>query len=411
VAGDRDGWGPLLAREAAQCGALAAVGTTDVMNHALAMAGLDVPIWMDYFGDPMAERQMLALRLGSDGGLADQWALVAPALARADRLSGCSTAQCGAIEGQLGAMGRLGRHTARERLVHRIPPWIEPIQRPAAAAPVLRGVRVPGDAFLVIQTGGFNTWLDVQTLFEGLERAMAAEPRLHFAATGGAIPGHGGGGFEWFERAAQSSRFRSRYHLLGWLPLAQVPQVIAEADATLNVDLECAEGRLGTRNRLMDWLLGRAAVISTPGCELAIELGDRGYIDLIPHGAPGAVAEALARVVAQPGEARRRAAAGEQYLREAHRPATCLKPLLDWAREPKPASDLLNEAGQGKDPRSLRSRALGAVALADQARRLAARAEWLQRRLARIEGSRLVRWALFVRGRGDLEDGPPDRQP
>jgi len=35
-----------------------------------------LPIWMDYFGDPMAERQMLALRLGSDDGLARQWALL-----------------------------------------------------------------------------------------------------------------------------------------------------------------------------------------------------------------------------------------------------------------------------------------------------------------------------------------------
>ena len=49
---------------------------TPPYDHALAAARLKIPIWMDYFGDPMAERQMLALRQGSDEGLAAQWELL-----------------------------------------------------------------------------------------------------------------------------------------------------------------------------------------------------------------------------------------------------------------------------------------------------------------------------------------------
>jgi hypothetical protein len=185
---------------------------------------------MDYFGDPMAERQMLALRHGSDEGLADQWNLVAPALARADRLSGCSADQCAAILGQLGAVGRLGRFTVSDRLIHRLPPWIEPIPIDIDCEPLVRGTQMPQDAYLIIQTGGFNTWLDVHTLFAALELAMAANPRLHFAATGGAIPGHHVGGFQWFAAQVAKSQFKDRYHPLGWVPLGQVPRVISEGD-------------------------------------------------------------------------------------------------------------------------------------------------------------------------------------
>src|SRR5262245_7858401 len=38
----------------------AIVGCTDLINRELAQLKTDIPLWCDYFGDPMAERQMLA---------------------------------------------------------------------------------------------------------------------------------------------------------------------------------------------------------------------------------------------------------------------------------------------------------------------------------------------------------------
>ena len=298
-------WPELIMMEAASFKAKAAVGTSDVMNQSLAASGIHIPIWMDYFGDPMAERQMLALRHDSDEGLLDQWNLVAPALARADRISGCSTDQCAAILGQLGVVGRLNRFTVRDRLIRCLAPWIELIPIDIDCDRIVRGVLAPENARLIVQTGGFNTWLDVQTLFAALERAMAAEPLLHFAATGGAIPGHHAGGFEWFAAQVENSQYKDRYHLLGWLPLGRVPRVIGEGDLGLNVDLECPEGILGTRNRLLDWILGGLTVISTPGCELARELEEEGFITLAPHGNPEAIARAILEASARPENARR----------------------------------------------------------------------------------------------------------
>ncbi len=399
-----DGLPGVLAREAESSGAAAAVGSTDVMNHALALAELKVPIWMDYFGDPMAERQLLAMREGGNQGLANQWAVMAPALARADRLSGCSREACGALLGQLAVLGRLGRHTAGEPLVQRLPPWHEPIApaRSQSENPVVRGRLTPPDAFIIVQTGGFNTWLDVETLHASLERAMAANPDIHFAAGGGAIPGHHAGAFERFERAVAGGRHHERFHMLGWLPLGQVPRVIGEGDMGLNVDIECAEGILGTRNRLLDWLAGGLPVVSTPGCELARKLGERGHLQLEPHADAEAIAAAVLRIVARPGPAREAAKQGARYIEEAHAPARCLAPLLEWAADPKPASDLHTWASGTEHPPALHDQARRGAEQSAELQRLAGRVTELEGKLSRILGSRLVRLALKLRGRNDL---------
>jgi hypothetical protein len=401
------GLAALLADEARDWGAQAAVGTSDVMNLALAQSGLEIPIWMDYLGDPMAERQLLALRHGSDGGVDDQWAMLAPVLARADKLSGCSTEQCAALLGELGAVGRLGRHTATYPLVHCVYPWVEPIAPLPAAKPLLRGSKVPANAFLAIQTGGFNTWLDVEMLFAALELAMAKAPRVHFAVAGGAIPGHYGRGYEWFEQQVKASPRRDRYHLLGWLAAGDVPRLLAEADLGLNLDLPCAEGILGTRSRLLDWLLAGLPIVSTPGCETAQEMAAAGYLTLAPMGDAKAAARAIvAAAAARPEFLREAARQGSRWLAKAHAPEACLRPLLAWAEAPKPAPDLQAwRLGEDEPPALWRQAAQAAQALAAR-RRSEQKTAWMEQKLARLEGSRWVRMALRLRGREDLEPPP-----
>lgn len=395
-----------LAKEAADSSAAATVSTTDVMNHAVAVSGLTIPAWMDYFGDPMAEAQLLAVRGGSDEGLARQWSLVAPALARADRLSGCSRDQAAAILGQLGVAGRLNRFTTFEPLVEVIQPWFEPIPIDIDCDSPLRGGLVPRDSFLVVQTGGFNTWLDVETLFAALERAMAADPRIHFAATGGAIAGHYSGGFGWFAAQVAASPNRERYHLLGWLPVGQVPRVIHEADLGLNIDLACPEGRFGTRNRILDWLGASIPTISTPGCELAETLGAAKLIDLIPHGDPEAAAKAILDHAADPKPGREQAAQAAAHLRRAYDPAVCLRPLIDWAAAPKVASDLHSYRSGKAAPSVLLGQAGDAASSHRKAIQTARRLAQLERNWAALSGSRWVKLALWLRGRKGLDDPP-----
>lgn len=396
-------WPPLLAHLARQAGVAAAAATTDVMNHALALSGLEVPLWMDYNGDPMAERQMMAMHAGNDEGLAQQWDLMVPALARADRLSGCSTQQCAALLGQLGAIGRLNRHTATEQLVHRMTPWLEALPVDVDAEGPFKTVGVPDDAFVVLQTGGFNTWLDVETLFDALERAMEGDPSIHFAATGGAIPGHHATAFKWFERAVAASRFRHRYHLLGWLPLGQVPRVMHEAHLGLNLDLACPEGWLGCRNRVIAWVLGGLPVVTTPGCELVGELAADGMAELTPHGDGAAAAErilaAARRGPPRPGERRERT----RYMQEHYDASRCLEPFLKWAAQPKPASDLQAWTTGAAAKPGLLMRATETARWDVERRRQAQKLGRLQQKLDRLQGSRWVRLALRLRGRHGMD--------
>jgi len=392
-----------LLKEALNFKAAALVGSTDLINRELGSMNSDLPLWLDYFGDPMAERQMLAYLHNRDDGLADQWRTLVPALLRGDRFSGCSRQQVGAIHGEIASLGRLNRWTSGEPLVQLLPPWIEPIEPTREPGPFLRGVRVPDDAFIVIQTGGFNTWLDIETLFAALEIAMRNHPKLHFAATGGAIPGHNIWSFGKFEKLIAESEHRDRYHLLGWLPLGQVPRVIEESNLGLNVDLPCPEGWLGTRNRLMDWMLSGLPVVSTMGSELAQDLAEKDLIFAPPQRDPGAIAEAIGRVAADPDESKGRVAAAQHYLREMYAPARSLRPLLEWAAKPGRAPDLIEwKKNPSLAPELWLQGRTDSQRMAeiDETKARLARAE---ERLKTMEGSALVRAALWVRrhlGRG-----------
>lgn len=393
----------VLAQEAKEFGAAAAIGSCELMCRELAAMDSDIALWCDFFGDPMAERQMLARLLDSDALLADQWRTYAPILARTDRCSGCSRAQAAALLGQLGALGRLNRHTAFGSIVHVVPPWLEPaIEKPTPSdKKLLRGESVPTDAKIIVQTGGFNTWLDVDTLFGALESTMRERDDVHFAATGGAIPGHNDRTFDGFQARVQGSSFRDRFHLLGWLPLDDVPRVIAEADVALNVDLPCAEGWLGTRNRLMDWIAASVPVVSTIGCELAQDFASRDLIRGVPQSDPSAVSAALLEVFAasesDKSELENQTREACDYLLANHQASTCLRPLLDWAKSPDSASDLQAWRGTDEAPPSLFAEA------GERARRLSSATapagsgprapEALPARL----GSRLARGARRIR--------------
>ena len=49
---------------------------------------------------------------------------------------------------------------------------------------------IDADAFVLLWSGSFNTWCDVDTLFTGIERAMERLPSLVFLSTGGEVRGH-----------------------------------------------------------------------------------------------------------------------------------------------------------------------------------------------------------------------------
>jgi len=390
----------LLHVEIAAFSPAALVATTDIMNATLAempWRSRPLPLWCDYDGDPMAERQMLGWLHGSDEGLAEEWKTIHWSLARADRLSGTTQHQVGALLGQLACKGRLNRHTATMTLVERIPIWVKPVPPGNEKGPFVRGVVAPQDAFLVVQTGGFNTWLDVPNLVRSLELAMEREARVHFVCTGGAIPGHNEKTYAEFEKLVEASRFRERFHRLGWLPLGRVPHVLNECDAALNVDLPCAEGWLGNRNRILDWMLAGLPVVSTIGSEVAEDLAERGFLFGANQADAESVADALMKIIGDPAAARAKSAAGAEYLREAHSPERCLKPLIDWCANPMRAPDLVAWELRQDEPPVLFTIMNNLGSTLDQTQELTRELAKSEARLKSLEGSRLMRFAMAIR--------------
>jgi len=332
--------------------------TTAGVRSAAAIVG-DEPLWADVFGDPMAEAQAKAFVHGNDFAVARFWSSFLPALLRGDHYSAVSRAQADALVGQLGLAGRLGAATAGEELVSVIPCAAEtrPLAGSAgsenatcvgagsAAAPdqQLRGAVVPHDAFVVLWSGSFNTWCDVDTTFTGLEEAMTADATVHLVATGGAVRGHDELTYERFRRLVDGSRHVDRFHLLGWVDAERLVECYRDADVGLNVERPLYERRLGSENRVAQWLAHGLPAISTALSDLGRELVDADLCLQIPPGDPAAlgraVVEAASRRQRLPGlreKCRRYALTNLGYDR-------CAAPLLAWAEQPRLAGDRATE--------------------------------------------------------------------
>lgn len=326
---------------------IAIVSTTDVMNLASALAVGDTPSWMDFFGHPMAERQELAFVHGSDAGLAGQWHYVLPALLAGDHFSVCSMPQKCALIGELGAAGRLNRLTSGSDLVTVIPPGVVHHEPEPDGRVAFRGSKVPQDAFCLLFTGGYNTWVDEQTLFKGVELAMTQEDstgtgrRIHFISTGGEIKGHDEVTFERFKAHVSASPFAQRFHFFGWVPLDALPNFYHEADSAINCDRFTYEGMLGTRNRILSWANFGIPIITTPLCELSRDLVTRGFAVGFPDGDADALCNCILNVMKNGGHYKEMAVAAKGYVLEEYRYEKFLKPLIDWLNRPRISPDRL----------------------------------------------------------------------
>ena len=312
---------------------------------ACAFAG-ELPAWADLHGDPLAEGQAKAAVFADDRYLAAYAWRSWTCLRRGDAFSTVSRRQRLATLGQLGVAGRLNRHTAGAELVHVVPSVAEPL--PAPAGPPLRGRTVPADAFVVLWLGGWNTWADPATAFAAVERAVAACPRVHLVATGGAIERQDERTFRAFADRVAASSHRDHYHLTGWLGQGEVAQALAEADLAIVADRRCAETELGCRSRIATALAAGVPAVATAGVELLDDAAAAGAARLVPSGDAAALGDALAGLAGDPA-AHRQLREAALLFAAARTPAATTAPIAAWASEPRRAAD----AGRLLPPRLL----------------------------------------------------------
>lgn len=306
-----------------------------------ARAAGDEPLWIDVPGDPMSEAQARAHRAGSPDPIHRYREMLGWALARGDRFSAVSAAQRGALVGALGLAGRLTADAIGHPLVHVIPNSVDgldaldpPDDRLPPGFPDL-----PQGAFVVLFCGGYNTWLDGDTMLDGLSRAMDRDPSVHFVSTGGTLRGHDEASYHRFVGRASSTPHARRFHFLGWIPAGTLPAVFARSHLALFVDLQCYEAEFGSRTRVLEALHRGLPVAATDSCDLTHDLvGSRMFFPL-PTGHPQAVADLLVRLSGQraPGARPEGPAGGPAWeeIRARYSLETTVAPLLEWLEAPR----------------------------------------------------------------------------
>lgn len=298
----------------------------------------EVPIWCDLNGWIMAEAQTKCHIYDDDRYLSHFWKMEEAILDRADVVSTVSLAQAHATLGELATRGRLGKENFGYTFVHPIPNAVSEIEYRHSKT-VFRGSSVPPGAFVVLWAGGYNTWTDVDLLYEALTRAMEEVPEMHFVSTGGTIAGHDEITFDRFVERAGESRFRDRFHFAGWVPTEDVPCYYFESDLGINVDSDNYEAVFGARNRLNDMMKAGLAVLTTTGTEISEVLAEHEIALTCDPGDPGAFAERLIWAARHPEELRAMAARGRDYVHEAFSYARTTRPVRAWAEAPYRAPD------------------------------------------------------------------------
>lgn len=329
--------------------AIITAGSTISTNLA-ACVRTDLPIWMDMFGDLFAEVQAKSpfAPTGDDINYFHQ--ILSRVLIRGDRFSVVSEMQRGAATGQLGLMGRLNSHTLGEELIWTIPCAINGKIAPVREEPILRGKKVQPSDFLILCSGGFNTWADVDTLYESLERAMEKDRRVRCVVTGGAITGHHEDGYNRFRALISKNGYESRFHLLGWLPTRDVDRVTLECDMGINIDLPIYESLLGSRNRMLFWLQCGVSILTTVTTEISQILTEHDLAYGVPPGNAALAAAKILEAVNNPYERKLRAVRGKRFAYRYLTYDETVQPLLRWAENPVKAADNQERARLGGQP-------------------------------------------------------------
>ncbi len=329
----------------------------------------DLPLWSDVNGDPMAEAQAKAARGAGDWLINEWYRKLVPVLLRSDRFSTCSLAQKHALIGQLGMLGRLVARNDGYDFVSAIPNSIDDDELQTLER-IERRLRRPNERFVLLASGGFNTWFDPDLLYDALELVMVEAAQVRFVCTGGAIEGHHTESYARFEERVLRSPFRERFELAGWIKSSELPTYYACADAAILVDRFGYEGVLGARTRMLDWLAAGLPIVSTRLSEISLELEAAGIAVTAPCGDTLGLRDAIRRLLTDPKEALERSQRGRRFVREHYRARLGLEPLLSWVQAPERAP-----AGEARIDLEWKSSAAGT--LRRQATLL--RSHWVER--------------------------------
>ncbi|MDI6783265.1 MAG: glycosyltransferase [bacterium] len=313
------------------------IGINGLPASVAAKLDSSVPFWADLNGWLMAEAQSKAARNGSDTPLAEFWLQEEAVLHRADIFSTVSIPQKFALLGELAALGRLNAATTGYEFVYHIPNSIEAKEYEHQKT-VFR-TELGAEAFVVLWSGGYNTWTDIDILFAGLTSAFERNDRIRFVSTGGTLRGHDEKTYLRFQELIAESKFKDRFSLRGWIPNEEVLNYYFESDLGLNIDIQNYETLFGARNRLLHMCKIGLPVLTTLGTEISYIIAENQLGLTFEIGNQAQFADRILYAVSHPEEMK---LFGQKAKRFVYENYTCDKtalPIRNWVKAPKFAPD------------------------------------------------------------------------
>ncbi|MCL4376997.1 MAG: glycosyltransferase [Actinobacteria bacterium] len=298
-----------------------------------------VPFWADLFGHVMAEAQVRAFMDNDDSCLFHYWNSEYNIITAADVFSCVSSRQEFALIGELGLAGRLNKFTSGYNFTNTVPCGM-PLEEFEHKKNVIRGKNgVKENDFIVLWTGGYNTWTDVDTLFKGLLLTMEKNPKIKFVSTGGEIPEQDLKTYPAFLSMISGSNFKDNFIMRGWIAGEEVPNYYFESDAGINIDKDIYEVKLGSKSRILDWMRAGLCVLSSNVCELTeiIEREKIGYT--FKPGNSEDLAEKILFLASHKDIVRQTGLEGKEFGMNQYNFAKTTQKLQDWVESPEFAPD------------------------------------------------------------------------
>jgi len=314
------------------------VGVTTYPASIVADLDLGIPFWADLYGSVMAEAQVKAFVYDDNSYLNHFFKMEKKVLDKADIFSAVSEAQGFSVIGELGIWGRLSKDTMGYRFVRVIPATAEPKEFKHTKN-VIRGTLAKKSDFVILYTGGYNTWTDVNTLFEGLEKAMEKNQQIVFVSTGGQLEGHDDVTYENFKNKISNSKYKNRFHLCGWVPKEDLPNYYLEADLGINSDKFCYEALLGSRTRVLEWAGASLTFISTALSELTNYMIENDLAFGFQPGNSEDLAEKLVKISQDGKDLDQKKRRLTKILKEEFTIESTSKELLNWLKNPQNSPD------------------------------------------------------------------------
>lgn len=196
--------------------------------------------------------------------------------------------------------------------------------------------------FVVLWCGGYNTWTDVDTLFNGLEWAMSNNQKIKFLSIGENTYNAPDNVYSCFLSKINQSRFADHFYMMGWRPWLEIPNYYRISNLGLNIDALNYETIYGTRTRILEMIAASLPVITTRGTELSNFLRERRAIRTFEIGDWRGLGNSILWFAENPDQCKKMGELALKCASDELSFAVTTLPLQIWVRDPKHAPDKCN---------------------------------------------------------------------